>query len=250
MRMATSSLPKWIKVPLKRARGFPSRVSYYGTARVCPVCGKSSRRFRTFGIVPREDAQCVHCLALERHRFLWLYLSRNTDIFDGRPKKMLHVAAEQCFETRFRKRLGDSYVTADLKKPRAMVKMDITDIKYPDESFDAIYCSHVLEHVQADKQAMREFYRVLKGDGWAILLVPISAEETFEDPSIVDPQERERVFGQRTHVRRYGPDYITRLREAGFGVKTTKVSDLVQQDEVVRMGLTPASGEIYYCTKQ
>jgi ubiquinone/menaquinone biosynthesis C-methylase UbiE len=127
--------------------------------------------------------------------------------------------------------------------------MDVTDIKYPDESFDVVYCSHVLEHVQEDKKAMREFYRILKRDGWAILLVPITAEETFEDPSIIESQERLKAFGQEDHVRRYGPDYVSRLREAGFRVEVTKVHDLVQQDEAIRMGLTPASGEIYFCTK-
>ena len=40
--------------------------------------------------------------------------------------------------------------------------MDITDIQYPDNTFDVIYCSHVLEHVQDDRKAMAEFYRVLK----------------------------------------------------------------------------------------
>ena len=128
--------------------------------------------------------------------------------------------------------------------------MDITNIKYPDASFDVIYCSHVLEHVQDDRKAMREFYRILNTDGWAILLVPIIAEETFEDPSIVEAEDRQRLFGQRDHVRRYGPDYVDRLRETGFIVETTKVNDLVTSDDAVWMGLTPASGEIYYCTKK
>lgn len=90
---------------------------------------------------------------------------------------------------------------------------------------------------------------MLKNNGWAILLVPITRKKTFEDPSIVEPIERLKAFGQADHVRRYGPDYVDRLREAGFSVDTTKVNDLVQSDEAVRMGLTTASGEIYYCTK-
>ena len=97
---------------------------------------------------------------------------------------------------------------------------------------------------------MREFFRVLKINGWAILLVPITSEQTFEDSSIIESEERLRAFGQEDHVRRYGPDYVDRLREAGFTVKITKVSDLANSEEAVEMGLTPASGEIYYCTKQ
>ncbi len=90
---------------------------------------------------------------------------------------------------------------------------------------------------------------MLESNGWAILIVPITSEKTFEDPSIIEPLERLKAFGQEDHVRRYGPDYVDRLREAGFSVGITTVHDLVQSDEAVRMGLTSASGEIYYCTK-
>jgi hypothetical protein len=245
----TALLPEWLKKPMRRVRAVVKGVPYYGTGRWCPVCGNSSRLFRSFGAVPREDAQCVHCDALERHRLLWLYLNKRTDLFNGKPKKVLHVAPELCFEPRFRQRLGDSYITADLFNPRAMVSMDITDIQYPDESFDVIYCSHVLEHVHDDKKAMREFCRVLKRTGWAILLVPITSDVTFEDPTITDPQERLKAFGQEDHVRRYGPDYVSRLEEAGFNVKMTTIAELADEQDIIKMGLTAASGEIYFCTK-
>lgn len=249
MRTLISKLPEWVKAPLRRTRNVITALPYFGKGRYCPVCAKSSRRFRPFGIVPREDAQCIHCGALERHRLFWLFLQSNTDLFDGKLRKMLHVAPEPCFESRFKERLGNNYLTADLFNPRAMVKMDICDIQYPDGSFDAIYCSHVLEHVLDDKQAMREFFRVLKTNRWAILNVPITSEKTYEDSSIVDPIKRLKAFGQEDHVRRYGPDYVERLRDSGFTVKIIKVSDLANSDEAVRMGLTQASGEIYYCIK-
>lgn len=213
------------------------------------MCGKSSSGFAPYGITTREEAQCVHCGALERHRLLWLFLRERTDLFDGKPKKMLHVAPESCFESRLKERLGEDYLTADLSSSRAMVKMDICDIQYADQSFDVIYCSHVLEHVADDRQALRELFRVLKNNRWAILLVPITCEKTFEDSSIVDPKERLKAFGQEDHVRRYGPDYIERLRAAGFTVAITRVGDLADSAEAARMGLTPASGEIFYCTK-
>jgi SAM-dependent methyltransferase len=224
-------------------------VSYLGKGRWCPVCERTSRKFRTAGSDPRKDAECTHCNALERHRFVWLYFGRQTNLFNNTPKKMLHIAPEIFFESRLRKRLGTGYVTADLIDKGVDVKMDITDIQYPDGYFDVIYCSHVLEHVQDDRKAMRELLRVLKPEGWAILLVPINAEKTFEDPSIVEPSERLRVFGQEDHVRLYGADYVDRLRESGFKVKVTSVPELFYKDEIEIMGLTPASGNIYYCTK-
>ena len=264
MKVVSSALRKWVnkrwrrlrkplrqlKKPLRQLKHRVTELPYYGTARLCPVCGASARLFRQHGIIRRDDARCQHCGALERHRLLWQYITTQTNLFDGKPKKMLHVAPEGCFESRFREQLGDNYLTADLLNPRAMVKMDITDIQYPDQSFDVIYCSHVLEHVLDDRRAMREFYRVLNDKGWAILLVPImETDTTYEDPSIVDPEERLKAFGQSDHVRSYGPDYADRLREAGFIVKVTRPADLVSPNDVIKMGLTPASGEIYFCTK-
>jgi SAM-dependent methyltransferase len=242
-------LPLALLVRLRAARDRAIGVWYRGSRRCCPVCGQSSRKFRRFGIVPREDAKCPRCGALERHRLVWLYFTNRTDLFDGRPKQVLHVAPEQCFEARLRARVGAGYLTADLLDPHVMQGMDITRIEYPDESFDVIYCSHVLEHVPEDRQAMREFRRVLKPSGWALLLVPITADRTVEDPAVTDPSERLRRFGQEDHVRRYGPDYEDRLREAGFEVVVTEVSDLVGSEAAARMGLTHGAGNIYHCRR-
>ena len=250
MRVLVSKLPEWAKSPLRHTRNVLKALPYYGTGRYCPVCDKTSNRFRAFGVVTaREDAQCPHCGALERHRLVWLFLNNNTDLFDGQSKKMLHVAPEPCFEKQLKRDLGRDYLTADLFNPRAMVTMDICNINYPDNSFDSIYCSHVLEHVADDKQAIREFFRVLKTNCWAILNVPIMSKATFEDPSIIDPEARLEAFGQSDHVRRYGLDYADRLRDAGFTVQVIKVADLASRGDAVTMGLTPASGEIYYCIK-
>jgi SAM-dependent methyltransferase len=233
------------------ATSLPFYLPYSGNRRFCPICGKGSKRFRPFGLDVRDEAQCFHCGSLERHRFLWLYLTSKTDLFDGKRKRMLHVAPEPCFEPRFRDRIGAGYLTADLFAQHVMIKMDITRIEYPDEWFDVIYCSHVLEHVEDDRKAMREFHRVLKQNGWAILLVPITLEKTFEDPKITDPLKRLESFGQQDHVRRYGRDYVDRLREAGFNVDVTKVSDLVPaQTDAIRLGLVSCSGnEIFLCRK-
>lgn len=250
VRRVSSKLPAWVKEPFRPLRRIVEGLIYAGEGRFCPVCGKSARRFKPSPIDGREDAQCVYCGALERHRLVWLFIQKKTHLFDGKPKTMLHVAPESCLEPGLRERLGDNYLTADLLNPRAMVRMDITDIQYADQSFDVIACSHVLEHVQDDRRAMREFFRVLKNDGWAIFLVPVTSDHTIEDPSIIDPKERLRVFGQADHVRRYGPDFVDRLREAGFAVEIIGIDDVVTARETVEMGLTADTGTIYYCTRQ
>ncbi len=246
----TAIVPGWAKLPVRFLREEVRRWRYRGENRFCPVCETPSRKFEAFGLVPREDARCVHCGALERHRLVWLFLWRKTDLFDGRPKRMLHVAAEPFFASRLRAWLGPGYVTADLNDPRAMVRLDVTEMPFADDTFDVVYCSHVLEHVPDDRRAMREFHRVLRKDGWAVIQVPLTADRTFEDPAVQDPDERRRLFGQEDHVRRYGPDFVERLQEAGFAVEVFQVADLAPPGAAERLGLTAASGQVFYCTKK
>jgi len=253
MKKFISVIPTFIKLPLRIGKKIVYLFMYYGKNRWCPVCGKPSRKFLEFGINPRENALCPHCNSLERHRFVWLYFKKKTNLFKDSHKKLLHIAPEKCLEKKFRKLLKRRYLTADLSGSGAMIKMDITNIDYPAESFDVIYCSHVLEHVPDDKKALREFYRVLKSDGFAILIVPLSAGKTFEDLTIRDANERLKKFGHEDHVRSYGPDFIERLKEAGFKVSYTQVSDLFDNKDAEYMGLKGtgmASGDIYHCKKE
>ena len=57
-------------------------------------------------------------------------------------------------------------------------------------------------------------------------------EETLEDPTITDPSERERIYGQNDHLRKYGKDYGDRIRSAGFEV--TEDDYLHELDEETR----------------
>lgn len=226
-----------------------TRIAYSGNKRYCPICKGNFRGFQDAGVSPRPNAKCPGCGALERHRLVWRYLEDRTDIFQRREMRMLHVAAEPCLASRLRHVVGAGYLTADLIQP-ADIKMDITDIQFPDDSFDIVYCSHVLEHVPDDRKAMREFHRVLKPTGFALLLVPITVEQTVEDPSVTDPQERLRLFGQDDHVRRYGRDYIDRLREAGFSVEMIRADDFLTTDEIERTAVGGSTaGEVFHCTK-
>ncbi len=208
------------------------------------------RKFLDYGNPRRSEAECPWCGSLERHRLVWQFFHDQTDLFDGRDKTVLHVAPEPCLHDRLQSVLKDGYITADLLEPGVKIRMDITQIDQADETYDVIYCSHVLEHVSDDRRAISEFHRVLKSGGWAVLLVPITAENTIEDPSISDPAERLRLFGQVDHVRRYGPDYVDRLVQAGFGVVQTSPSDFLATSDLRRMRVDDAAGDIFYCTKQ
>jgi SAM-dependent methyltransferase len=198
----------------------------------------------------RANARCPNCGARDRQRYLWLYLERKTNLLVD-PLRVLHFAPERIFEEWLGSQPNLDYVSTDLQRARAMVKADITDLPFPDDSFDVVLCSHVLEHVAEDRKAMRELYRVLRPGGWALVLVPIdfSRGETFEDPAIVAPADRERAFGQADHVRIYGRDFTTRLEEAGF---TVRVEDYIRElgdAEVRRYGLRPRRPDLHLCLK-
>ena len=225
-------------------------VRYFGFQRTCPICNYRCRLFRPWGLDRRTDALCRKCGSLERHRLTMLFLERKTDLFEGRVRTFLHVAPEPFFVPMFEGVVGDGYLSADLSAPGVMERMDIMAIQHPDMSFDALYCSHVLEHVDDDRRAIGELYRVLKPNGWAILNVPITVDKTFEDPSVVDPKARERVFGQRDHVRRYGPDYTRRLSDSGFLVSQYTPSDFLSTTEITKYGLAgPGTGDVFYCER-
>jgi len=185
-----------------------------------PIDGKSFRKFLSYGYeVQRPNVLSPSTLSLERHRLLWLYLMNETNFFTSE-KKVLHMAPEQCFLKRFKK-LNHDYTTADLYSPIADVKADITNLPFENDSFDIIFCNHVLEHIPNDTKAMQELYRVLKKGGMGIFQIPqdINRATTFEDDSITDPKERARIFGQYDHVRIYGRDYFDKLKSIGFKVK-------------------------------
>lgn len=254
LKWLISKLPEPLFQLLLSLRNFLRSISYKGSGRYCPICKKSFKRFRSVGqglcLGAREDAQCPFCGSLERHRMLWIFLNLYSDLFSKYGKKVLHIAPESCLETIFRKKIGNSYITADLLKTRVNERMDITNILYKDQTFDVILCSHVLEHVNDDKKAIREFHRVLKNDGWMVVMVPITVEVTFEDFSITRPEDRLRVFGQADHVRRYGRDFLERLECAGFLVQVISPGNITNGAEIINMSLTQASGDIFYCTKQ
>lgn len=219
-----------------------------GNEVTCPVCNHSYKKFLPYGRIARANALCPTCLSLERHRLMWLFLKEKTDFFTA-PLRVLHVAPEHCFIERFEGLKNLDYITADIESPLAKVKMDVHDIPFPENSFDVVFCNHVLEHVEDDLRACAEFNRVLKPSGWGILQSPVyPIEKTLEDKNITDAAERERMFGQRDHVRKFGKDYAERLRKSGLKIEENKFVKEIQL-EIVKKYALPANEVIFVCRK-
>lgn len=219
--------------PLFRGQGFTD-----------PINGRQYRRFLPYGYGKlRPNALSPGTLSLERHRALWLYIQRFTDWWKS-PKDVLHIAPEQIFHKLFRKNPLWKITSLDLHSPLADIRADITRMPLEDESFDLIFCNHVLEHIPDDRKAMDELFRVLRPGGSAVLQIPldIDREKTFEDPGITDPKQRAELFGQYDHVRVYGMDFFDRLEKIGFRTQKVYVRDRFSADEILKYGLD--AGEI------
>lgn len=180
---------------------------------------------------------------------MWLYIQKKTDFFTKK-YKVLHIAPEQCFYKKFRAMKNIEYLTADLISPIADYHFDLHKIPFSDNSFDVIFCNHVLEHVRDARQCMRELYRVMRPGGWGIFQVPLDAgkEKTLEDPSINTPEEREKFYWQKDHLRLFGRDYPSWLEEAGFKVHPDDFihSFTPEEKEYYRL---PDSEIIFLCHK-
>lgn len=180
-----------------------------------------------------------------------LYLRHRTRFFSER-LSVLDIAPHPSLLRIFSALDNLDYTSADLKSPLAMVKADICHMPFPDASFDVVLCMHVLEHVLDDRQGMREMYRVMKPGGWGILQVPIDYKraKTFEDPSVVRPEDRERVFHQSDHVRIYGLDYRDRLISVGFIVDLVPYPTELGPNIADHYGLKKNSDRyVWVCTK-
>jgi SAM-dependent methyltransferase len=222
-----------------------SRMTGASSRLFCPVC---EQKVRAFAALPEfysqqlkehgcdlrlEDFetcnfaayQCPHCGATDRDRLYALYLAKRLPQSSAEQEKfsMLDIAPSAPLSRHIRRKYRIRYRTADLYMKNVDDRVDVTALTcYPDGTFDALICSHVLEHVEDDRKAMAELCRVLKPGGWGIVMVPISLilKEIREEPTKTSREERLKFFGQEDHARVYcRQGFARRLEEAGFSVK-------------------------------
>jgi SAM-dependent methyltransferase len=243
-----NTLPRPLLIRLSYPFKLIAPLLYRGNNVECPVCERSFRKFLSYGsdVAHRENVLCPYDLTLERHRLMWLYLKDESNFFSQAQLNVLHIAPEQCFHKRFKKQQNLNYLTGDLVSPIADLHFDLHSIPLEDNRFDVVFCNHVLEHVDDALQCMKELHRVMKPGGWGIMQVPqdLSRDTTYEDPSIVTPEDREKHFWQKDHVRLFGKDYPDWLRKAGFTVSEYDKDSKYGKEKLARYRIN--EGEILY----
>jgi SAM-dependent methyltransferase len=139
------------------------------------------------GHPPRWDARCPQCGSGERHRLTHLWFTEGgSNKLAG--KRVLHFAPEKAVVREMRD--NPLYETADLHQTGVTHRIDI---------YDVVIAHHVLGHIDDDRQAMRELFRILKPGGIAVLSVPINATRphTYENEVIRSPEQRFAISAAR-----------------------------------------------------
>ena len=188
----------------------------------CNICGWKGRHFLSDSW--HKNTTCPSCNSDIRHRLLIAALNLIPDLsYDKivKEKNILHFAPETGIMSIIKKRTH-FYKTADFLRDDVDIQIDISNmVNIKSGTYDLVIACDVLEHVENDKKAVSEIYRILKPGGYAIITVPQkdNLEITYEDPNVRSPIQREKLFGQYDHLRIYGKDFNILLQDSHFIVK-------------------------------
>jgi len=214
----------------------------------CPVCNKKIFKFKSFpkyylNSLKKNDFiynindfetlniknnTCPYCLTGDYNRLYAMCLRKELSKLNKKKKyTFIDFAPVQSLSKLIKHYNSIEYRSADLYMDNVDDKIDITNMEiYKDESVDIFLCSHVLEHVVDDNKAISELYRVLKKDGWGIIMVPImlSISKVSENKNYKCEKDRWKHYAQGDHVRLYSKNgFIKRLENGGFKIKQLNV---------------------------
>ena len=208
--------------------------------RDCNICGYSGHFLAEihFPDIFNFDALCPNCGSLPRNRLIRLAQTQAGVIKSD--DRLLHFAPEGSVRRQFQTFVKE-YATTDLNPVGVDYQENIEGLSFPDGRWDAIICSHVLEHVD-HKKALAELYRVLAPGGRLLALFPIVEGWTqhYENDAVVSEADRAIHFGKENHLRRFGRNVRAEFSAAGF-----QLDDFVASGpDAVRYGLLP--GEVLF----
>ena len=192
---------KGLRAPIFKLININSKHKY-----ICPICNYKGPFMDKNN---RHRAKCPKCGELERARMAMLVVNEIYDDHKASQTDVLHISPENFLRKIFKKKYK-SYISSDLYRKDVDHQFDIEEIPYPDNSFDLVFASHVLEYVKNDKKAINEIKRVLRPGGLAFLPVPMLHDKTIDF--------KERPPNKRI-IRETGVDYFDRYREVFTEVK-------------------------------
>ena len=98
------------------------------------------------------------------------------------------------------------YVGIDMREGKGVdVVMDSNSLQYPDDSWDVVVSCDTLEHDRHPWESLKEFHRVLRPDGW---LVVIAAGIRFHEHHYPDDYWRVTASGMKALMEYGGFDVM------------------------------------------
>lgn len=195
---------------------------FIGNQVYCSVCQK---HFSKFILLENGDKLCPNCGSLPRHRRLWKII--NEEIIITSSDIILHFSPERCITRKLKNFHQERYHTTEYD-PTAQTQFhfDITRIDAKDQTYSYVICYHVLEHIENDRQAMSELYRILKKEGKVLIQTPFKEGDIYEDFTLTTKEDRLTHFGQDDHVRIYSVLGLkNRLESVGFQIQLKQFED-------------------------
>ncbi|TAL71084.1 MAG: class I SAM-dependent methyltransferase [Bacteroidetes bacterium] len=213
-----------------------NKIMLSGNKYYCIICDRNYRKF--FSVGKRSNVRCPGCGSFERHRLLFYFLKEKTTIFKSE-YSVMEVAPLLTIHRLFNKLGNIKYTSIDLESDYVTSKVDLTKLPFENDTYDCIFCYHVLEHIEDDIQALSEMFRVLKKGGFAIVQSPLdkSLEKTLQYDNTKTPESRLKAYGQKDHVRIYGRDFISRIESVGFGVTEDKFINSFSDEDINKFAL-------------
>ena len=219
-----------------------AHILYAGKSVYCPICDQTFRKFKPAGRskYKRPNSVCPKCAGRERDRVMHLFFGEKKEILRRKRCRVLHIAPEPCVVPNLRDLATQQYVSGDLIRDDVLIQFDIQALPFSDQSFEVVYCSHVLQAVEDDDKALAEISRVLSSNGWAIVNVPCRGVSTREFHAGGDEE------APADFVRIYGSDFTENLVQKGFNVVPITMHEIASDEEQRMMCLSAESvGSIY-----
>jgi SAM-dependent methyltransferase len=213
-----------------------------GARVACPCCGWEGRRFYDYlevGFTARE-VECPRCNSHPRHRLFALWLGR---VYRLREKqgRALVFAPERALEGAWAEARGLKVLRTDIEPSRGVELLaDIQRLPFADDSFDLVWCQHVLTQIPDDRAAIAELSRVLRPRAGE-LIVSVSQERGKGTREFGRANERLMGFW-----RVYGDDFTARLAEGGLQARPA--GGELSEGERQRYGIDSEEG-FFICTR-
>jgi SAM-dependent methyltransferase len=235
----------------------------------CNICGYHTAFFCSDKALYRESLVCAHCLTTSRYRSIARGILRAINDLAGIDAPNLASLKDQVWSKTLR--VFDTQVpfygqTGAYPIPDLLARCERLDINtsiykpgepggksfgpnttnqnlealtFPDDTFDLVITSDVMEHVRLDDRAHCEIRRVLKPGGIYLFTVPHfrHVRETFYRVAVQDPDDTSKdVYltekeyhgdanseeGRALSYRSYGTEIDEKLQSLGFTVEYTK----------------------------